>query len=87
LSCFQRSTSHAPENLDNSNEVKALEHLSYINACARMEFLNANSKLINYHVGKKKSTSKKKINDLSNKSMDLTLTLRSDIQFEKAQKK
>ena len=69
----------------------ALEHLSYINACARMELLNANSKLINYHILKKNTATKKLDNDAGNKSMDFSLTFRSDFnmssRFNKSRRK
>ena len=65
-----------------SSEIMALEHLSYINACARMELLNANSKLINYHVLKKNSKAlNKPKNADSNKSMDFSLSFRSDFNI------
>ena len=38
-----------PENKDCS-EITALERLSYMNAWARMELLNANSKLLNFQI-------------------------------------
>lgn len=39
------------ENKDFS-EITALERLSYMNACARMELLNANSKLLNFQINR-----------------------------------
>lgn len=59
-------------------EINALEHLSYMNACARMELLNANSKLMNFHILKKHMNQQK--NDSNNKSMDFTLTFKSDFK-------
>lgn len=35
------------------SEITALEHLSYMNACARMDLINANAKLMNFHILKK----------------------------------
>lgn len=71
-----------------SAEITALEHLSYINACARMELLNANSKLLNYQILKKNIIFKPNPSDVGNKSMDFTLTFRSDFNYkEKASKK
>lgn len=64
----------------NSSEIQALEHLSYINACARMGLLNANTKLLNYQILKKNTASNKQGNE-SNKSMDFTLTFRSDFNM------
>lgn len=63
-------------------EVTALEHLSYMNACARMELLNANSKLMNFHILKKHLDKKKNPNN--NKSMDFTLTFKSDISINQS---
>jgi hypothetical protein len=59
-------------------EINALEHLSYMNACARMELLNANSKLMNFHILKKHLNQKQDSNN--NKSMDFTLTFKSDFK-------
>ena len=46
-----------------------------------MEFLNANSKLINYQMMKNSSTNTKQSSS-GNKSMDFTLTLRSDFSMQ-----
>jgi len=91
LTVVSASHENLHEEAKNSSEIKALEHLSYINACARMELLNVNSKLINYHILKKNiATSKQEDND-GNKSMDFTLTFRSDFsvssKFNKSRRK
>jgi hypothetical protein len=55
-----------------------------------MELLNANSKLINYHILKKNTAAGAKQSDSSNKSMDFSLSFRSDFninnKFNKARR-
>lgn len=89
ISVVEMDENSNTENLiKEKSEITALEHLSYINAWARMELLHANSNLINYHILKKNVNLKKQGNsDLGENSLDMTLTFRSEFNLNTASSK
>lgn len=58
-------------------DINALENLNYMNACARMDLISANNKLMNINLLKKCMDLNKAAKN-NNKSMDFTLTFKSD---------